>query len=218
MRRSYKAFDEEDGIEVAWNQVKLRNVEEREKNALMLEVETLKRLEHPNIIRFYDSWTSESDKSASLTVNFITEMCGFNLRECVPRAARRKTGVGSACVPRVSHAFGAVPPPGTPSGTRRWTCAPSRTGAARFSGASRTCTTSCRRQSSTETSSWTTSSSTATPATSRSATWAWRAPWARTRWRTPASVRAPRAGGPKSVGTLAFAARRAAAPPRPRRR
>ena len=34
-RRSYKAFDEEDGIEVAWNQVKLRNVEEREKNALM---------------------------------------------------------------------------------------------------------------------------------------------------------------------------------------
>ena len=33
--RSYKAFDEEDGIEVAWNQVKLRNVEARERDALM---------------------------------------------------------------------------------------------------------------------------------------------------------------------------------------
>ena len=84
--RSYKAFDEEDGIEVAWNQVKLRNVEEREKNALMQEVETLKRLSHPNIIRFYDSWTDSKDQSATLTVNFITELCGSNLRECAPRA------------------------------------------------------------------------------------------------------------------------------------
>jgi hypothetical protein len=132
LRGSYKAFDEEDGIEVAWNQVKLRNVEEREKNALMLEVETLKRLEHPNIIRFYDSWTSESDKSASLTVNFITEMCGFNLRECVPRAGAAKRGSRQCLCAQGFSRERVWPPPGTPSCTRRWTCALSRTGAARF--------------------------------------------------------------------------------------
>jgi WNK lysine deficient protein kinase len=97
-RRSYKAFDEEDGIEVAWNQVKLRNVEEREKNALFLEVETLKRLKHPNIIRFYDSWTHSNDKSASLTVNFITELCGATLRECAPRATGPLRLAGSFAV------------------------------------------------------------------------------------------------------------------------
>jgi serine/threonine protein kinase len=97
--RSYKAFDEEEGIEVAWNQVKLRNVEEKERSTLMQEVKTLRMLKHHNIIRFFDSWTHEKDKSASLTINFITELCNHTLRKCVGGAPSRRP-------PEVSHALG----------------------------------------------------------------------------------------------------------------
>ena len=83
--RRYKAFDEESGLEVAWTQVKLRDVEAREKRALLHEVELMRRLDHPNIIHFCDSWTCASDDpDASPTLNFVTELCGCTLRECVP--------------------------------------------------------------------------------------------------------------------------------------
>lgn len=71
-------------------QVKLRNIEERERQQLQLEVETLAKLSHPNIIGFIDQWTTtsgEEDKSADLTVNFITELCTSNLRTCARRGS-----------------------------------------------------------------------------------------------------------------------------------
>ncbi|KAL0373841.1 UNVERIFIED_CONTAM: putative serine/threonine-protein kinase WNK4 [Sesamum radiatum] len=46
----YKAFDQVDGIEVAWNRVKID--------------------EHENVIKFYDSWIDEKKK----TINMITEL------------------------------------------------------------------------------------------------------------------------------------------------
>ena len=95
--RSYRAFDEELGIEVAWNQVKLRNVDDRERKSLMHEVDTLKRLEHDNIIRFYDTWTHENDKSASLVINFITERCDATLRQCAPGAGRCAAPASCLC-------------------------------------------------------------------------------------------------------------------------
>ncbi|XAR62941.1 Non-specific serine/threonine protein kinase, partial [Bertholletia excelsa] len=68
----YKAFDEVDGIEVAWNQVKiddvLRSPEDLEK--LYSEVHLLKALKHENIIKFYDSWVDDKKN----TVNIITEL------------------------------------------------------------------------------------------------------------------------------------------------
>ncbi|KAH7280509.1 hypothetical protein KP509_36G000400 [Ceratopteris richardii] len=68
----YRAFDEVDGIEVAWNQVKvqdlLQNPEELER--LYSEVNLLKSLKHKNIIKFYTSWVDAKNKN----VNFITEV------------------------------------------------------------------------------------------------------------------------------------------------
>ncbi|CAH8306194.1 unnamed protein product [Eruca vesicaria subsp. sativa] len=61
---SYKAFDEVDGIEVAWNQSP--NSLER----LYSEVRLLKSLKNSNIIRFYNSWIDDKNK----TVNIITEL------------------------------------------------------------------------------------------------------------------------------------------------
>ncbi|KAL2233768.1 serine/threonine-protein kinase WNK8 [Sesamum indicum] len=68
----YKAFDQLNGIEVAWNRVKiddvLRSPEDLEK--LYSEVHLLRQLKHENIMKFYDSWIDDKKK----TVNMITEL------------------------------------------------------------------------------------------------------------------------------------------------
>ncbi|OMP08655.1 hypothetical protein COLO4_06244 [Corchorus olitorius] len=68
----YRAFDEVDGIEVAWNQVKiddvLRSAEDLEK--LYSEVHLLRSLKNENIIKFYNSWVDDKNK----TINMITEL------------------------------------------------------------------------------------------------------------------------------------------------
>ncbi|XP_045803769.1 probable serine/threonine-protein kinase WNK3 isoform X2 [Trifolium pratense] len=68
----YRAFDELEGIEVAWNQVKvsdlLRNSEDLER--LYSEVHLLKTLKHKNIIKFYSSWVDTKNEN----INFITEI------------------------------------------------------------------------------------------------------------------------------------------------
>lgn len=71
-KKVYRAFDELEGIEVAWNQVKvsdlLRNSEDIER--LYSEVHLLKTLKHKNIIKFYNSWVDTNNES----INFITEI------------------------------------------------------------------------------------------------------------------------------------------------
>ncbi|KAI3464141.1 hypothetical protein Pfo_020804 [Paulownia fortunei] len=68
----YRAFDEWEGIEVAWNQVKvadlLRNSVDLER--LYSEVHLLKTLKHKNIIKFYNSWVDTKNEH----INFITEI------------------------------------------------------------------------------------------------------------------------------------------------
>lgn len=68
----YRAFDEIEGIEVAWNQVKvndaLQSPEDLER--LYSEVHLLKTLKHKNIIKFYSSWIDTKTRN----INFITEM------------------------------------------------------------------------------------------------------------------------------------------------
>ncbi|XWS37196.1 hypothetical protein CRYUN_Cryun19dG0022300 [Craigia yunnanensis] len=68
----YRAFDELEGIEVAWNQVKLsdllHNSEDMER--LYSEVHLLKTLKHKNIIKFYNSWVDTRNEN----INLITEI------------------------------------------------------------------------------------------------------------------------------------------------
>ncbi|KAL0921322.1 hypothetical protein M5K25_008384 [Dendrobium thyrsiflorum] len=68
----YKAFDEGEGIEVAWNQVKLADVLQNadDLERLYSEVHLLKTLKHKNIIKFYSSWVDTQHDS----INFITEV------------------------------------------------------------------------------------------------------------------------------------------------
>ncbi|KAG8090174.1 hypothetical protein GUJ93_ZPchr0011g27874 [Zizania palustris] len=68
----YKAFDQLEGLEVAWNQIKvgdiLRNNDDLER--LRSEVWLLKNLKHKNIIKFYNSWLDKKNNN----INFITEV------------------------------------------------------------------------------------------------------------------------------------------------
>lgn len=68
----YKAFDEYEGIEVAWNQVKLydfmQSPEDLER--LYCEIHLLKTLKHKNIMKFCTSWVDVANRN----INFVTEM------------------------------------------------------------------------------------------------------------------------------------------------
>ncbi|KAJ6358820.1 hypothetical protein OIU76_000536 [Salix suchowensis] len=71
-KKVYRAFDELEGIEVAWNQVKvadlLRNSVDLER--LYSEVHLLQTLKHKNIIKFYNYWVDTKNEN----INFITEI------------------------------------------------------------------------------------------------------------------------------------------------
>eukprot|EP00195_Chlamydomonas_chlamydogama_P016141 CAMPEP_0202892554 /NCGR_PEP_ID=MMETSP1392-20130828/2268_1 /ASSEMBLY_ACC=CAM_ASM_000868 /TAXON_ID=225041 /ORGANISM="Chlamydomonas chlamydogama, Strain SAG 11-48b" /LENGTH=667 /DNA_ID=CAMNT_0049576551 /DNA_START=413 /DNA_END=2416 /DNA_ORIENTATION=- len=68
----YKAFDEIEGLEVAWNQVKVNDMvsSPAERERLFAEIRVLKQLKHKNIMSFYDSWLDQKN----MTVNFVTEL------------------------------------------------------------------------------------------------------------------------------------------------
>ncbi|KAF5184306.1 Serine/threonine-protein kinase WNK1 [Thalictrum thalictroides] len=72
-KKVYRAFDQEEGIEVAWNQIKLRGFADNEVmlDRLFAEVGLLRSLNNDNIISFYNWWTDDKHN----TLNFITEVC-----------------------------------------------------------------------------------------------------------------------------------------------
>ena len=68
----YKAFDTLEGIEVAWNQIKVQDAihTPEDVDRLYSEVHLLKTLKHKNIIKFYHSWIDLDTQN----LNFLTEM------------------------------------------------------------------------------------------------------------------------------------------------
>lgn len=68
----YKAFDEVEGIEVAWNQVNIDEVMQCPDNLerLYSEVHLLKSLKHKNVMKFCNYWFDDQKK----TINVITEL------------------------------------------------------------------------------------------------------------------------------------------------
>ena len=73
----WKALDREEGIEVAWNIIETAKNEYSE---LVQETEILKKVRHPNVIHFYDSWYANGE------FVFITElMTSGTLREYIKK-------------------------------------------------------------------------------------------------------------------------------------
>lgn len=83
MKTVYRAFDERNGREVAWNQAKISDMM-RTPDALhrmYSEVHLLSTLRHESIITFHTSWIDVR----KCNFNFITEMfTSGTLREYVP--------------------------------------------------------------------------------------------------------------------------------------
>ncbi|TKY73859.1 serine/threonine-protein kinase WNK6 [Spatholobus suberectus] len=68
----YKAFDEINGLEVAWSQVQIDEVLQSPGGLerLYSEVHLLKSLKYDNIVKFYNSWIDDKHR----TLNLITEL------------------------------------------------------------------------------------------------------------------------------------------------
>ena len=73
VKKVYRAFDQEEGRDVAWNQVRLKNFNGDEYiiNRLYSEIELLKTLKNDHIIILYNVWKNDERN----TMNFITEAC-----------------------------------------------------------------------------------------------------------------------------------------------
>lgn len=74
----WRAYDTNEGIEVAWNVIKLSRVPPSERKRIKTEVQLLKDIEHPNIIRYHSSWVNRDREE----IVFITEiMSSGSLKE-----------------------------------------------------------------------------------------------------------------------------------------
>ena len=78
MKNVYRGFDIEEGRDVAWNQIKLKKLDEYAKKRLFSEIKLLKTLKNENLIVLYGFWRDSENNH----LNFITEACvSGNLRD-----------------------------------------------------------------------------------------------------------------------------------------
>ncbi|XP_075797155.1 serine/threonine-protein kinase WNK1 isoform X11 [Pelodiscus sinensis] len=68
----YKGLDTETTVEVAWCELQDRKLSKSERQRFKEEAEMLKGLQHPNIVRFYDSW--ESTVKGKKFIVLVTEL------------------------------------------------------------------------------------------------------------------------------------------------
>uniref|UniRef100_A0A8C5S292 non-specific serine/threonine protein kinase n=1 Tax=Laticauda laticaudata TaxID=8630 RepID=A0A8C5S292_LATLA len=68
----YKGLDTETTVEVAWCELQTRKLSKMERQRFSEEVEMLKGLQHPNIVRFYDSW--KSSIKGQICIVLVTEL------------------------------------------------------------------------------------------------------------------------------------------------
>lgn len=74
----YKAFDHEEGVEVAWNHLKVDRLSEQTAAKILSEIQILTQLDNENTIKFYHSWLRPNPGGNSSGTNydvfFITEL------------------------------------------------------------------------------------------------------------------------------------------------
>jgi len=69
----FKAYDQEEGVEVAWNQLKVDHLAKRDASRYLSEIQILQGLRHDNILNLLHAWiTRGSDGKEKIC--FITEL------------------------------------------------------------------------------------------------------------------------------------------------
>lgn len=66
----WRAYDTNEGREVAWNVVKLSRIPPNERKRIKTEVKLLRDIEHKNVIKYYNSWVDREKEQ----IIFITEI------------------------------------------------------------------------------------------------------------------------------------------------
>ncbi|KAF9346250.1 Serine/threonine-protein kinase wnk4 [Mortierella sp. AD094] len=69
----YRAFDQEEGVEVAWNQLRIDHLTKKEAQKILSEIEILESIRNDHIINFYASWSTRAPNGGERVV-FITEL------------------------------------------------------------------------------------------------------------------------------------------------
>ncbi|KAG0298995.1 hypothetical protein BGZ98_010362 [Dissophora globulifera] len=69
----YKAFDQEEGVEVAWNQLRIDHLTKKEAQKILSEIEILESIRNDHIINFLASWSTKAPNGGERVV-FITEL------------------------------------------------------------------------------------------------------------------------------------------------
>ncbi|XP_033745318.1 uncharacterized protein LOC117330875 isoform X3 [Pecten maximus] len=69
----YKGLDTETGVAVAWCELQDKKWNKTERQRFREEAEMLKELQHPNIVRFYDSWEEPNPRNRKVIV-LVTEL------------------------------------------------------------------------------------------------------------------------------------------------
>jgi len=74
----YKGYDTDEGVEVAWNKLPTKTMQEKDRKRVREEIGILKKMEHRSILRCNYAWVDPTTND----VNFITElMTSGSLRE-----------------------------------------------------------------------------------------------------------------------------------------
>jgi hypothetical protein len=114
-KKVFKAFDEAEGIEVAWNEVLVTDLnlsipaQQETRDRVFSEIKLLKQLKHKNILSMHDWWL-DTKNSVRESVECISGGGGLQLRDA------REDHQGLACP---CHAALCLNPP--PAAHKRWT-------------------------------------------------------------------------------------------------
>lgn len=69
----FKAFDQEEGVEVAWNQLRVDHLHRKDAQRILYEIQILQSLRNDNIINLFHSWVATGHDGKE-KVCFITEL------------------------------------------------------------------------------------------------------------------------------------------------
>ncbi|KAI8360077.1 kinase-like domain-containing protein [Mortierella sp. GBAus27b] len=69
----YRAIDQEEGVEVAWNQLRIDHLTKKEAQKILSEIEILQSIRNDHIINFYASWSTKAPNGGERVV-FVTEL------------------------------------------------------------------------------------------------------------------------------------------------
>lgn len=68
----YRGLDTQTGVAVAWCELQEKKLNKAERQRFREEAEMLKKLQHPNIVRFYNYWESSGLKKKNIVL--VTEL------------------------------------------------------------------------------------------------------------------------------------------------